>query len=83
MAETDPSVLASANGSSSPQSAGGAQLGYLGRGGAGNFVPTSWETSSGGDMEMQQRRESDVREKVAADVEKGLSKPDKVHDPYR
>ena len=80
---TDPSVLASTNDSSSSQTAGSAQLRYLGRGGAGNFVPTSWENSSGEDMEMQQRRESEVKEKVTADVEKGLSKPDKIHDPYR
>ena len=81
--ETDPSVLASADDGSSPQIAGAAQLRYHGRGGAGNFVPTSWENSNGGDMEMQQRRESEVKEKVAMDVEKGLPKPDKVHDPYR
>ena len=75
--------MTSPDGSSSPGIAGGSQLKYLGRGGAGNFVPSSWEDSSGGDMEMQQRRESEVKEKVAADVEKGLSKPDKIHDPYR
>ena len=81
--ETDPSELASPNGSISPGIAGGSQLKYLGRGGAGNFVSTPWENSGSGDMEMQRTRESEVKEKVAADVEKGLSKPDRIHDPYR
>ena len=83
--QTETEVSAGPSGKSSAATTaggGGTPLKYLGRGGAGNFMPSPWEDGSG-DMELQRRRESEVREKVANDVEKGIPRPDRIHDPYR